>query len=193
MVSEDRDVCELIVVGERKLRLENLEFQNGRAIMSSLDSDCEPHFDPTMTNFVPFLPFQLLLFDGRLLRDQILSELHRCDDFRNLLPRMLEIKDPDEFSFRLGSIFCVDDRRVFFSLIGTSARLRYLWKRLRERNVMTSVVCGECGVALASLKNQIEISDQMLHVNQHGVIHNLLTVSDCQNKILIGNPSEEHR
>ena len=85
-----------------------------------------------------------------------------------------------------------EGRREFLSLFGTSARLRYLLKLLLELKNNKVVVCLDCGVGLAKFSDVIVISDQRLHVNQHGVLHNLLTVSSAQNCNLQGQPTEEH-
>ena len=88
----------------RKLSLDSVvSLDDGRVLISSIDTDVEPLLQRRCYEECPFLPFELALFDCVDLRLRLLNRLRECEDWAYLLEFMTEVSNPDAFSFDLGS------------------------------------------------------------------------------------------
>ena len=187
------DVCDMLVVGLR--RCDSFQLSESRSIVGV----------QTIVDEEPRLPTRLrhcLAFDDSLvvknydiysLREQVESLLLQSPTWRHVFP--IHAESCDEWSWKCGSLLCVgaDQRELFFDLLGTTARLKFLRKLLMDEQTVRPIRCGACSTALASSDATFPIS-KLHYVNPAGVNHSLLTVRAVHGNsmLFVGAPSTEH-
>jgi hypothetical protein len=193
---DDADRTVVVVRGLRLCLIHNL-LRNGRELLATVDPDAfldaEPAVPPPLHS--AFLPFQVALFDGRALRDKVVRLLEAMPWFAHVLVLARPVRDPDQFSFIVGSRVCFnEDREELLMHWGTSARLRFLIRVLQSLQQRQVIVCDACRQPLSSLNQLLALSQQEFHVNEHGALHSLMTVSSALMERLVrqGEPSSDH-
>ncbi len=197
---DDGERTVVVVRGLRLCLIHNLLRNERRELLASVDPDAFLDAEPPLPPWLPlldaaFLPFQIALFDGKTLRARVMQLLLVMPCFAHVVAAAQPVREPDQFGYVVASRVCFnEDRLEFLRLWGTSARLRFLVAVLKSLQKRQIIACSICALPLGSLKDLLPLSQQEFHVNQHGALHSLMTVSTGRMEHLIrhGEPCSEH-
>lgn len=129
----------------------------------------------------PFDPFVIRQFDGEFLKSFIVEKMKKsCWNHLIKNRKDLEEMTPSRFGWWIASEISigVKQRLAFLNEHGTSARLRAIIHFLDEK--VATVSCRRCGSVISSMDKAFNPETNLFHVNSHGVVHNILTVTEIQ-------------